>query len=292
MENRFFRLKKIKAQVKQFAPVLFLLIALGLIGIGVSKNPYLIRVKIAVADAFVPIVTVVTKPIDWVRAGVNEVSNIFKVHALNKKLMDENEKLIAWKNIAYKLAADKKELEKQLNYVPSKDISYLTARIVADNGGNFSKSVLVEAGKQNGVKKGALAMLPQGVFGRVVEVGNSVSRLLLLTDFSSRIPVMVGEERLLCILTGDNSDFPKLISLPEGEKPKIGDRVVTSGHAGVFPSGLSIGIVSSIEDGEVFVTPFTHDLYPEYVRLVDFGLTGVLIDEQPCQCESQDENEK
>lgn len=287
MENKFFRLKKIKAQVKQFAPVLFLVIALGLVGIGVSKNPYLIKTKIALADAFVPIVAVVTKPIDWVKAGVHEVSNIFKVHALNKKLMDENEQLIAWKNIAYKLAADKKELEKQLNYVPSKDVSYLTARVVADNGGNFSKSLLVQAGADNGVKKGALAMLPQGLFGRVVEAGNSISRLLLLTDFSSRIPVMVGEERLLCILTGDNSDFPKLISLPEGEKPKIGDRVVTSGHAGVFPSGLGIGIVSAIEGGEVYVTPFTHDLNPEFVRLVDFGLSGVLVDEKPCQCEQQ-----
>lgn len=285
MENKFFRLKKIKAQVKQFAPILFLLIALGLIGIGVSKNPYLIKTKIAVADAFVPIVAVVTKPIDWIKVGVHEVSNIFKVHALNKKLADENKKLIAWKNIAYKLAADKKELEKQLNYVPSKDVSYLTARVVADNGGNFSRSLLVQAGFENGVKKGDLAMLPEGMFGRVIEVGNSVSRLLLLTDFSSRIPVMVGEERLLCILTGDNSDFPKLISLPEGEKPKIGDRVVTSGHAGVFPSGLGIGTVSVVEGGEVYVTPFTHGLSPEFVRLVNFGLTGVLTDEKPCRCE-------
>lgn len=285
MENKFFRLKKIKAQVKQFAPVLFLLIALGLVGIGVSKNPYLIKTKIFFAEAFVPIVDVILKPVQWTKAGIEEVTYIFKVHALNKKLMQENEELIAWKNIAFKLITDKKELEKQLNYVPAKDVSYLTARVVADNGGNFSKSLLIEAGIRNGVKKGALAMMPEGVFGRVVEVGNELSRVILLTDFSSRIPVMVGEERLLCILTGDNSDFPKLISLPEGEKPKLGDRVVTSGHAGVFPSGLGIGTVSAFIDGEIYVTPFTHKKNPEFVRLVDFGLSGVLTDDQCCKCE-------
>lgn len=291
MENKFFRLKKIKAQVKQFAPVLFLVIALGLVGIGVSQNPFLVRTKSAMAEAFVPIVSVLSTPIHWVKDISAEASELLHVYAENKRLREENDKLMTWKNVAVKIADDKKQLEDLLNYVPTKEVSYLTARIIADNGGTFARSVIMQAGTQNGVRKGSVAMVPEGVLGRVVETGEDVSRLLLVTDYTSRIPVMVGEQRILCILAGDNTDTPKLVSLPEGAKVAVGDRVVTSGHAGVFPSGLGIGTVASVQNGEIVVTPFTAETNREFVRLVDFGLAGVLLDEPACTCPKAEEND-
>lgn len=284
MENRFFRLKKIKAQVKQFAPVLFLLISLGLVGIGVSENPVLVKTKSTVADAFMPVVAVVSTPVRWVQNGLSEVSDILHVYTENKRLRAENDQLMSWKNVAMKVVDDKRQLEDLLNYVPTKETSYLTARIIADNGGNFARSVIVQAGAKNGVNKGSVAMVPEGVVGRVVEVNDTVSRLLLMTDYTSRIPVMVGEQRILCILTGDNTDTPKLISLPEGGKIAVGDRVVTSGHAGVFPSGLGIGTVTSVQNGDITVKPFAFQKNREFVRLVDFGLAGVLLEEPTCIC--------
>ena len=136
---------------------------------------------------------------------------------------------------------------------------------------------------KNGLKKGAVAVFPEGMLGRIVEVGTSVSRLLELTDYTSRIPVMVGKERFLCILTGDNTDYPKLISIPEGAEISVGDRVITSGHAGVFPSGIAIGTVISV-DGEIAVQPYVNAKTNEFVRLVDFGLDDTLIKEETCEC--------
>ena len=284
MENKFFRLKKIKAQLKQFAPVLFLIISLALIGIGVSQNPVLIKTRMAFTNAFVPIVDAIGAPVRWTKNGVNEVRDLFRIRSENKRLRAENKKLLSWKNIALKLADDKKQLEKSLNYVPSREAAYLTARILADNGGPFTRTLIVEAGAKNGLKKGTVALLPEGLIGRIVEVGEDVSRLLEITDYTSRIPVMVGEQRVLCILTGDNTDYPKLISLPEGAKLSVGDRVVTSGHAGLFPSGLAVGTIISDENGEYVVAPFTNGKGSEFVRLVDFGLNDVLIKKEICDC--------
>lgn len=284
MDSKFFRLKKIKAQVKQFAPVLFLIFALAMIGIGVSQNPYLVRVKVAFWDVTMPVVDALGAPVRWGKSLVAEISEWGAVRSENKRLRAENERLSGWKNVALKLAEDKRELEKSLNYVPSKEVSYLTARVLADNGGNFSRSLIVGAGSENGLKKGAVALLPDGVLGRIVEVGTSYSRLLELTDYASRIPVMVGNERFLCILAGDNTDYPKLISIPEGADISVGDRVVTSGHAGVFPSGLGIGTVMSV-NGDIAVLPFVNAQTSEFVRLVDFGLSDVLINEKTCECQ-------
>ena len=283
MENKFFRLKKLKAQVKLFAPVLFLIVALGLIGIGVSKNPYMVRIKNATVDAIIPVVHVIGAPVRWGKSAIGGIRDILTVYSQNKQLREENQLLIGWKNTALKLAADKKELEKALNYVPSKEVSYLTARIMADTGGTFARTLIVQAGSENGLKKGAVAVFPEGMLGRIVEVGTSVSRLLELTDYTSRIPVMVGKERFLCILTGDNTDYPKLISIPEGAEISVGDRVITSGHAGVFPSGIAIGTVISV-DGEIAVQPYVNAKTNEFVRLVDFGLDDTLIKEETCEC--------
>jgi rod shape-determining protein MreC len=137
------------------------------------------------------------------------------------------------------------------------------------------------------LKKGAVAIFPEGMLGRIIEVGTSVSRLLELTDYTSRIPVMVGKERFLCILTGDNTDYPKLISIPEGADISVGDRVVTSGHAGLFPSGIAIGTVMSV-DGEVVVQPYVSSRTNEFVRLVDFGLDSALIKEENCECRTDE----
>ena len=287
MENKFFRLKKLKAQVKLFAPVLFLIIALAFVGIGVSKNPYMVWIKNKATDAIIPIVHMIGAPVRWGQSVIGGVRDILTVYSQNKQLREENQLLIGWKNTALKLAADKKELEKALNYVPSKEVSYLTARIMADTGGTFARTLIVGAGSENGLKKGAVAVFSEGMLGRVIEVGTSVSRLLELTDYTSRIPVMVGNERFLCILTGDNTDYPKLISVPEGAEISVGDRVITSGHAGVFPSGIAIGTVISV-DGEISVQPYVNAKTNEFVRLVDFGLDDTLIKEETCECSADE----
>ena len=278
MENKFFRLKRIKAQVKQFAPVLFLIAALALTGIGVSNNPVLIRVRTAATDAFVPILSVLYTPVRWVKDIGNSVTEIFSIRSENERLKEENASLRLLQNKVYQLSSDNQKLSQLLNYKPDGEKHFVTARIVADNGGSFSKSVLVQAGTVDGISKGDLALTELGVLGRVIEVGSLASRVLLITDYTSRIPVKVGEDGVLAILSGDNSVLLKLIAVPEGAQINVGDLVMTSGHSGVYPAGLSLGTVVSMEGSNIYVQPFSERDKAEFVRLVDFGLDGLLPD--------------
>ena len=278
MENKFFRLKRIKAQVKQFAPVLFLIAALALTGIGVSNNPVLIRVRTAATDAFVPILSVLYTPVRWVKDIGNSVTEIFSIRSENERLKEENASLRLLQNKVYQLSSDNQKLSQLLNYKPEGEKRFVTARIIADNGGSFSKSVLVQAGSVDGVSKGNLALTELGVLGRVIEVGTLASRVLLITDYTSRIPVKVGEDGILAILSGDNDILLKLIAVPEGAQINIGDLVMTSGHSGVYPAGLSLGTVVSMDGNNIYVQPFSERDKAEFVRLVDFGLDGLLPD--------------
>lgn len=278
MENKFFRLKRMKAQVKQFAPVLFLIAALALTGIGVSNNPVLIRVRTAATDAFVPILSVLYTPVRWVKSIGNSATELFSIRSENERLKEENASLRLLQNKVYQLTSDNQKLSQLLNYKPEGEKRFVTARIIADNGGSFSKSVLVQAGSVDGVSKGNLALTELGVLGRVIEVGSLASRVLLITDYTSRIPVKVGEDGILAILSGDNDILLKLIAVPEGAQINIGDLVMTSGHSGVYPAGLSLGTVVSMDGNNIYVQPFSERDKAEFVRLVDFGLDGLLPD--------------
>ena len=81
------------------------------------------------------------------------------------------------------------------------------------------------------------------------------------------------------MLSGDNTSVPKLVFTPLGAELKIGDRIITSGVAGVFPPGLPIGKIVSIEKNKVKVKTFSNLDKIEYIRIVDYNLADVSVEE-------------
>ena len=126
------------------------------------------------------------------------------------------------------------------------------------------------------MRKGDAAVTGEGLVGRVAEVGERSARVLLLTDINSRIPVVIERSRDQGILAGDNSDNPRLLYLSHGSQLVPGDRVVTSAAGGAFPPGLPVGIVKSTDTGGAVVELFVDWDHMEYLRLLDYHLTGVL----------------
>jgi rod shape-determining protein MreC len=100
---------------------------------------------------------------------------------------------------------------------------------------------------------------------------------MLLTDYLSRVPVLVGKKRIPAILTGDNSNYPKIIFSDRRDEIQPNDIVLTSGYMGVYPAGLNIGLVKSIDEDEITVSLFETGEQLEFVRLVDFGLNDTLL---------------
>ena len=127
-----------------------------------------------------------------------------------------------------------------------------------------------------GVSKGQTVIGAHGVIGRIFQVSDRSSRVLLLTDINSRVPVLVENNRTRAIMAGKNTSLANLIHLPQGTKIWPGDSIITSGHGGSFPSGLPVGVVSSIGDDGIDVQFFTDFSRLEYVRIVDFGLKNMM----------------
>ena len=236
------------------------------------------RVRVQVTDAVAPIIDVMSRPMAFVNDTIVELNAIATVHEQNQLLKQDKERLLVWQSLARKLQAENEALRAQLNYVPGPQASYVSARVIADTGGAFAHSVLLNIGNQPGVDKGHAVVTGEGLIGRVEGVGSRATRVLLISDLNSRIPVLIESTRTRAILAGNNSNRPRLIHLAPGATVSPGDRIVTSGHGGVFPVGLPIGLVDAVNEGGITVLPFVQRDRIEYVRILDFGLKGIIDD--------------
>jgi rod shape-determining protein MreC len=106
--------------------------------------------------------------------------------------------------------------------------------------------------------------------GHVIDIGKKTTRVLLLTDINSRIPVMAETSREHGMAAGANSDTLSLLYLPENSKLQVGEKIVTSGDGALIPPGLPIGVVSKIEKGAVTIQPFADWYRLEYVSVINF----------------------
>ncbi|MEL6664096.1 MAG: rod shape-determining protein MreC [Pseudomonadota bacterium] len=116
-----------------------------------------------------------------------------------------------------------------------------TARIVSEIDGPFSETLLANAGRAQGVEEDFIALNEGGVVGRVVHIGERSSRILLVTDFNSRVPVMGETSGVRAIVFGDRDGLGTLSDLPETEDFIAGERILSSGEGGIFPRGYVVG---------------------------------------------------
>ena len=254
------------------------LVLLSMMFIVLGKADVLLfdRLRVLIADAAAPLLQAVAQPVATAAAGVRHVEGLFDLYRENERLREENARLLQWQDVARRLEAENAGLRDLTKYTPEGAARYISAQVIANSGGAFARSVLVSVGGRDGVTRGQAAVTGEGLVGRISEVGNRAARILLLTDLNSHIPVMLEGSRERAVMAGDNSDQPRLLYLPANVSVKVGERIITDGSGGVFPPGVPVGVIASIDGGIVRVEPYAELSRLEYVRIVDFGLPGVL----------------
>lgn len=177
--------------------------------------------------------------------GLSEENEALKkeVHTLSLELMALRED-----------AAESARLRTLLSFKPPPAWRQLGARVVAQRLGPHSvlESLLVDQGHLDGVRENTPAITPQGVAGRVLRVSPSAATVLLLVDANSKIAVMGQESRAAGILEGRGVDqLMELSYVPLTSEVQEGERLVTSGLAGVFPKGVPVAEVVSVSRSDI-----------------------------------------
>lgn len=266
---------------QRFSFVFFLLFSLGLLILGHQRPVLVSAARVRIMDGAAPVLDALSRPLAATRDVSKNISDYFHLREENDRLREQVSQAARWQTMALSLDNENKELRRILNYKLEPSLAYISARVIGDTGGAYARSMIVTAGRQEGVREGMAAMTGEGLIGRVVEVGDWSSRVLLITDLNSRIPVTIvnpdsaGGEH--AILAGDNGVQPRLLYLPLDAHLKQGDRVLTSGHGGVFPPNLPVGVVVSKGGDGYQVEPMAALGRVNQVRLVDFNLAGGVL---------------
>lgn len=149
---------------------------------------------------------------------------------------------------------------------------FIAARVVGLSGGPQQQSVWINAGSEQGVAVNMAVMAPGGLIGRIFEVGPTTSRVLLLTDGLSRIPVRTGTSRLQAIASGDHTALPQLRYLPPHEDPESGELVSTTGDARLLPADLPVGVVerNAADPTQWRIRPLADMGRLDWISVIDF----------------------
>lgn len=235
-----------------------------------SRPAFLTSVRTAVTDTAAPLLDLTARPL-------RGLGNIGPYWQRQRELAIENARLEEqltetryWRDLALRLRDERDIYREALNLTPASEQERIGAWVLADPTGPFVRSRLVGAGEGRGVGEGDPVLNVYGLVGHVVEVGQRSSRVLLLTDLNSRVPVMADRSNARAVLTGDNTNFPRLDYLGRDADLQEGDRIVTSGDDGILPRGLPVGTAALDRNGRWRVRLFSDNAPVDFVWVLPY----------------------
>lgn len=261
----------------RFTPAVLILFAVTLMIFHKMDALPVERMRLAVTDAMAPVMTAVSEPFVTLTESFDGVATLRQLRAENIQLKSENAKLQKWYENALRYQAENQSFRELLNVKADPTLAYVTTRVVSDPGGAFVKSVLLPVGTADRVAKGNAVMSGQGLVGRVTEAGTRSSRVLLVSDLNSHIPVIIQNTRTKAILAGKNRDLLKLERLPIDSGLSVGQRVVTSGDGGQLPADIPIGVIVEVGQDGVYVKPLADIEKITYVQVVNADADRSLV---------------
>ena len=184
------------------------------------------------------------KYITYSYRAIEEHIKLYKDYNFQK---EELEKLKSEKYEVKFLEAENKRLKKVLN-----DINYsselVIAKVIIDKQSPFLRSIIINKGSKNNIKKGMSVLSDSYLIGKVVEVNYMTSRVLLLSDLNSRIPVTIEPGSIQSILSGDGENSGNIQYTKDNLPIADGSIIYTSGTGGLLKSGIPIGKIEQNEN--------------------------------------------
>ncbi|MCC5987959.1 MAG: rod shape-determining protein MreC [Pararhodobacter sp.] len=229
--------------VRRLLLAVLVLVLAGLFLLWRVDSPRVERFRMAFVDAVVPNMEWAMAPVTRAARMIEDFRSYTRIYEQNQELRRELQQMRAWREAALQLEQRNAQLLDLAQVRLDPQLTHVTGVVMADAGSPFRKSVLINVGARDGIVDGWAVTDGLGLAGRVAGVGQRTSRVMLLTDSNSRVPVILQPSGQRAILSGDNGPAPLLefIEAPDDIRP--GDRVVSASDGGVFPPGLLVGAV-------------------------------------------------
>jgi len=196
---------------------------------------------------------IISSPSKGTKYIFSEIKEHINLYDNYKAIKNENIKLKNEISENSYLTLENNQLKKLLDDQINLSSNIVSARVMLDKKSPYLNSLIINSGSNKDIKNGMAVLDGKNFIGRIVDVNFFSSRVLLITDLNSRIPVIIEPSGNHAILAGHGDIEPTLEYLPKNHNIKKGDKIFTSGKEGIFFPGIPIGEVLDINKKSVLL---------------------------------------
>jgi rod shape-determining protein MreC len=203
--------------------------------------------RIWLVTGFAPVVRVADAVLSSVKGTGASYVDVRHAREENLELREKVDQLTAERNNALERAAELDRLRTQLALPPRPQYRELAANVISRNASLWFRRLTIDRGTLDGVKRDMPVATAGGIVGRVISVGPNFAMVQVITDKHAGVGAMLQASRAMGEIRGLDNDRCELKNISTSEKVEVGESVVTTGLDRIYPKGLLVGAVESIE---------------------------------------------
>ena len=237
-----------KGTQQRFSLFVLVIISILLIFLETINTKPLNKIRSLIKDVVYRSAVVATFPNKIFSGSYNSVQDHFSLYRDYNELKKENEELKNKKSKSDFLELENSQLRKLIDEQVQSESNLVSARVLLDEQSPYLNSFVINIGANKDIKNGMAVLDGKNFIGRIVGVNFFSSRILLVTDLNSKIPVISEPSGNHAILSGHGKAQPTLEYLSENHEIEEGDKIYTSGKEGIFAPGIPVGEVRIKKD--------------------------------------------
>ena len=236
-----------KGTQQRFSLFILIIISVFLLFIESIESKPLNFLRSIIKDAIYRGSAIVSFPVKSVEAAFEGTINHITLYSNYEKLKKENEELKSKVLNSEFLSLENSQLKEIIGEQVDSSSNLITSKVMLDKQSPYLNSFTLNSGSNKDIKKGMAVLDGKNFIGRIVDVNYFSSRVLLVSDLNSKIPIIVEPKGYHGILSGRGKKKPILEYLPENSLVENGNKIFTSGKEGIFSPGIPIGEIKIIE---------------------------------------------
>jgi rod shape-determining protein MreC len=220
--------------------------------------------KGGVSEVTGPALSLMGKPFGFVRHIFNSYINLIGTEKENRRLKLKLETLQLDYQRFTEIENENKRLKAVLDLMDQHKNTMVAARVVGEDVKNWFKCIIIDKGRNNGIREKMPVVTAKGLVGQTVEINKWHTKVMVMNDTNSSVDVYVEGKNTRGMLEGTGQNTLKLKYILKNDEIEIGDKLVTSGKDGIYPKGLNTGIVITVDRNkagiftDVDVMPFNN----------------------------------
>ncbi len=255
-----------KGTQQRFSLFLLILVSIFLLFVETIESKPLNFLRSVIKDSIYRGSVIVSSPAKGVGILFENTKEHITLYGNYEKLKKENVELKNQLADSEFLALENSQLKEIIGEQIDSDSNYVTSRVMLDKQSPYLNSFILNSGSNKEIKKGMAVLDGKNFIGRIVDVNYFSSRVLLISDLNSKIPVIVQPDGYQAILSGRGTKNPVLEYLPKNNSIENGNKVYTSGKEGIFSPGIPIGEIK-FENEKINVNLFSNLTQITYVNI-------------------------